>query len=285
MATYTVDGLTRRQFLRVSGLTAAATLAAACVVPTPPASPEPAPPVVAPTTPPVVPVAPAAPASRYSEAPVLAELVAKGELPPVDDRLPENPDVVAPVESIGKHGGAWRRGFSGVSDRWGPTKLKANNLLWYTQEIILRPALVESWEINADASTWTFRLRKGMNWSDGTPFTSEAFQWFYDHHVRNSEIQPILPGDRARFCAGSRRRRPSTNGGEHHDVATYGHTVRPRPARGPGPGRLGRARGRLPAAGLRPTGQRSLRIARLTTRQPSGGTTGPRPRWTEIWAL
>ena len=35
-----------------------------------------------------------------------------------------------------------------------------------------RPALAESAEPNADASTWTFQLRKGVTWHDGTPFTA-----------------------------------------------------------------------------------------------------------------
>jgi peptide/nickel transport system substrate-binding protein len=36
----------------------------------------------------------------------------------------------------------------------------------------LTPMLAESWKPNADASVWTFNLRKGVKWHDGTPFTS-----------------------------------------------------------------------------------------------------------------
>jgi len=43
--------------------------------------------------------------SGYSEAPALAELVQKGELPPVEERLPKEPVVVKPEETIGKYGG------------------------------------------------------------------------------------------------------------------------------------------------------------------------------------
>jgi len=125
---------------------------------------------------------------------MLAELVAKGQLPPVDERLPENPDVQTPVELSGQYGGSWRRGFKGVSDRWGPTKLKANNLTWYNLDLTLRPALAESWDVNEDGSTWTFHLRKGTKWSDGTPLTTEAFVWYYKYHAQNKEISPTLPG-------------------------------------------------------------------------------------------
>jgi peptide/nickel transport system substrate-binding protein len=36
----------------------------------------------------------------------------------------------------------------------------------------LRPALAESWEPNADGTQWTFTLREGLLYSDGTPVTA-----------------------------------------------------------------------------------------------------------------
>ena len=47
--------------------------------------------------------------TTYSEAPMLAELVASGDLPPVEERLPENPLVVEPVERVGVYGGTWHQ--------------------------------------------------------------------------------------------------------------------------------------------------------------------------------
>ena len=60
---------------------------------------------------------------KYNEAPMLAAKVAAGELPPVEERLPENPLVLPVIEQIGRYGGTWRRAYSGMSDRWGPTKI------------------------------------------------------------------------------------------------------------------------------------------------------------------
>jgi peptide/nickel transport system substrate-binding protein len=37
----------------------------------------------------------------------------------------------------------------------------------------LTPVLAESWEPNADASVWTFKIRSGVKFSDGTPLTAE----------------------------------------------------------------------------------------------------------------
>src|SRR5688572_18982301 len=52
-----------------------------------------------------------APAEGGLEAPMLAEMVAAGELPPLEERLPAEPLVVEPIESIGEYGGTWRRAF------------------------------------------------------------------------------------------------------------------------------------------------------------------------------
>lgn len=44
----------------------------------------------------------------YSESPVLAAKVEAGELPPVADRLPVNPQVLE-VAEVGTYGGVWRQ--------------------------------------------------------------------------------------------------------------------------------------------------------------------------------
>ena len=38
----------------------------------------------------------------------------------------------------------------------------------------LEPALAESWENSADGLTWTFHLRRGVTFHDGTPFNADA---------------------------------------------------------------------------------------------------------------
>lgn len=37
------------------------------------------------------------------------------------------------------------------------------------------PAAAERWETSADGLTWTFHLRPGLKWSDGTPLTAEDY--------------------------------------------------------------------------------------------------------------
>src|SRR5260370_34841612 len=37
------------------------------------------------------------------------------------------------------------------------------------------PALAESWDVSADGLTWTFHLRKGVTYHDGTPFNAPNY--------------------------------------------------------------------------------------------------------------
>ena len=52
-------------------------------------------------------------AGKYREAPMLAELVKAGKLPPIEERLPKEPAVVRPLGEIGKYGGTLSRGMLG----------------------------------------------------------------------------------------------------------------------------------------------------------------------------
>src|SRR5262252_7046206 len=54
----------------------------------------------------------------FKEAPQLAELVKAGKLPPVAERIGQDPLVIKPVHEVGKYGGTWRRGFTGPADFW-----------------------------------------------------------------------------------------------------------------------------------------------------------------------
>src|ERR1700744_2817776 len=55
-------------------------------------------------------------AQKYPEAPQFAEQVKAGKLPPVEQRLPEQPLVVPVTERVGEYGGIWRRAFLGPAD-------------------------------------------------------------------------------------------------------------------------------------------------------------------------
>jgi peptide/nickel transport system substrate-binding protein len=134
----------------------------------------------------IVPSALASPVKQatYHEAPMLAELVASGKLPPVEQRIPTNPRVVAPYEEVGVYGGTWHRGFKGLSDRWGPTKLNEEMAIEWdapnpdTTNLVAN--FISEWSQNDDATEYTFTLRDGLKWSDGMPLTTTDVQFFYD---------------------------------------------------------------------------------------------------------
>ncbi|MDP6818509.1 MAG: ABC transporter substrate-binding protein, partial [Alphaproteobacteria bacterium] len=47
----------------------------------------------------------------------------------------------------------------------------------------LRPALAESWTISDDGLVYTFNLRKGVKFHDGTPFNASVAKWNYDRFL------------------------------------------------------------------------------------------------------
>lgn len=192
--------VTRREFIRLSAVGTAGVAVAACTAPTPTAVATEAPAAAPTATKPVVnidatpTVGPTPTAvSKFQEAPMLAELVKAGKLPPVEERLPIRPGVLPVMESIGNYGGALRRGFSGVSDRWGPTKLGDRGMAWFDKDLALQPRLAESWEINEDATEWTFYLREGTKWSDGTPLTTADVEWWYKYEIMDKTLNPNVP--------------------------------------------------------------------------------------------
>jgi len=131
--------------------------------------------------------------AEYSEAPMLAERVEAGELPPVEERLPENP-LVMQVEEIGTYGGAWRRGFLGPSDYNNHTRAVYDALVRFntTGDQVL-PHLIEDLSSNDDFTAWTLDMREGAKWSDGEDFTSEDIMFWYDGVALNEDLSPSLP--------------------------------------------------------------------------------------------
>ena len=50
-------------------------------------------------------------------------------------------------------------------------------LVRYAEDGSIQPVLAESWQASADNLTWTFKLRQGVAFQDGTPFNAEAAKW------------------------------------------------------------------------------------------------------------
>ena len=133
----------------------------------------------------------------FQEAPMLAALVASGDLPALEDRLPVAEDVlvIPVVEEIGEYGGTWRRGFGGPGDGQNMDRVMMDHPLMYDLDgATILPNLIKSWDVSADGLTYTFNLRRGMKWSDGEPFTADDFIWANENIVRNEKLNPKKEG-------------------------------------------------------------------------------------------
>lgn len=128
----------------------------------------------------------------YNEAPMLAELVAAGSLPPVDQRLPLEPLVVEPFESIGKYGGTWHRAFTGVKDfhAWG--RINYDPVLRWAPNFAdpVLPGLAKAWEWNDDGTELTLQFREGLKWSDGEPWTVDDIIFWWENIELDTNITP-----------------------------------------------------------------------------------------------
>lgn len=132
--------------------------------------------------------------SSFSEAPLLAEKVAAGDLPPVEERLPAHPLVIQPAEMIGTYGGILRGAFTGPGDRQNYERwINDYTIFWDAGATEMRPRLAWKWESNEDATQWTIYLREGLKWSDGEPFTADDYIFWRDYIVANDELVPTKP--------------------------------------------------------------------------------------------
>ncbi len=138
--------------------------------------------------------------SAYREAPTLAARAEAGELPPLQERLPENP--APPTEILpeyldyesGDYGGSLRFVTSGVN--WNADIFMGitENLLTMASANsgVITPNIVEEFSANGDNTVFTLKLRKGLKWSDGTEVTMEDFRFAIENVVFNAELTPTV---------------------------------------------------------------------------------------------
>lgn len=134
------------------------------------------------------------PSLGFQEAPMLTELVEKGVLPPVEQRLPEDPVIVNPEKSIGKYGGTWRRLCINGWDTTLDSRMSYESLVrWDRSGYNIVPGIAKSWEIADEGKKFIFHLHQGIRWSDGEPLTSEDFIFYCNDVLKNKAIRPIFP--------------------------------------------------------------------------------------------
>ena len=147
---------------------------------------------------------------EYHQPAWMDKLVADGTLPPVEERLPKEPQVYLTSgmkDGIGVYGDLWR-GFSacptaGYNDMAGTTMgwfgiesytsrygslVKTGPLYRVDQDIIPIPEIAMSWDWSADGKELTMHLIEGAKWSDGVPFTADDVMFTWEGYILDDNV-------------------------------------------------------------------------------------------------
>ena len=132
---------------------------------------------------------------QFSENPNITSINAtiqgnKG-LAAVADRLPDEPLVVVPYDSIGSYGGTIK--FLSNATEAGTSDMLSTrhvNLVRFADDLsTIVPNVAKDYEWNDDFTTLTFMLRKGHKWSNGEPFTARDVEFWYEDLMMNTNIR------------------------------------------------------------------------------------------------
>jgi peptide/nickel transport system substrate-binding protein len=125
-----------------------------------------------------------------AEAPMLAAMVAAGELPPVEERLPPDPIIKEPLNEIGQYSDK-ATVFATSGGPWfdmGQENLNGPQFLTIKEDGTLAPGLMVDWKFSDDFMSITYTLREGMKWSDGVPITIDDVLFSYLDLHKNENV-------------------------------------------------------------------------------------------------
>lgn len=129
------------------------------------------------------------------EPPLLRARVAAGSLPPMAERLPAAPlvvDLQSRERTLGRHGGMIRTFAAKAADLRYITVLGYTRLVGYDEKLEIKPDILEKVEVEGER-VFTFTLRAGHRWSDGQPFTTEAFRYYWEDIANHKMLAPSGP--------------------------------------------------------------------------------------------
>jgi peptide/nickel transport system substrate-binding protein len=134
-------------------------------------------------------------ALELKETPSLVQAVRSGALPPIAKRVPEVPRIYTPSKkpyTLGRQGGALRILMARPRDTRLMVVYGYARLVKYDENYDLIPDILESYEVE-DGRIFTFHLRKGHRWSDGYPFTTEDFRFYWEDVANNKTLSVLGP--------------------------------------------------------------------------------------------
>ena len=134
-------------------------------------------------------------AADLVETPSLKPLVERGELPPVAERVPAEPSVVDLDNygrTVGQQGGVLHTLMARSKDVRLMVVYGYARLVKFNRKFELVPDILKSVDVE-EGRKFTFHLRRGHKWSDGAPFTSEDFRYYWEDVANNSMLSPTGP--------------------------------------------------------------------------------------------
>ncbi|QND50621.1 ABC transporter substrate-binding protein (plasmid) [Phyllobacterium sp. 628] len=131
-------------------------------------------------------------ADREREPEFLADRLRATSLPPLVQRLPKHPRIINMKEIgrvPGQYGGTVRTIIGSGKDIRFMTIYGYARLVGYDEHLVLRPDVLESFESEND-TVFTFRIREGHRWSDGSPLTADDFSYWWNDVLLNADLTP-----------------------------------------------------------------------------------------------
>ncbi|MGB0696707.1 MAG: ABC transporter substrate-binding protein [Rhodospirillaceae bacterium] len=124
-----------------------------------------------------------------TEVPFLAPQVASGDLPPMIERLPAAPAIAEFDfgEMPGQYGGQIRTLLARPKDVRQLHVYGYARLVGYDRDLNLRPDILADVDV-IEGRIFTLHLRPGHRWSDGHPFTTADFRYWWEDVVQDTDL-------------------------------------------------------------------------------------------------
>ena len=89
---------------------------------------------------------------------------------------------------------------------YGRGRMIYNNLVRFNEDLTVGPELATEWESNPDATEWTFKLRKGVEWHDGSKFGADDVVYSLMRHLGKDSLSKakVLVGSVNEWVKGRR---------------------------------------------------------------------------------
>jgi len=133
------------------------------------------------------------PLRLFVETPSLVAQVRAGKMPPVAERLPDDPELADMTgKRIGRPGGDLHTLMGSSSDTKRMVVYGYARLVVYDRDFDIVPDLLKSYEVK-EGRIFTLHLRKGHKWSDGYPFTAEDFRYYWEDFATDPRVSKSGP--------------------------------------------------------------------------------------------